>query len=128
MKWIDQTAYACAAAWSEAYCVTVYVGGIRFIKPIRVGDLVELEAKIIHTGTTSMNILVGVRSKDIRSGEYELTTRCIIVFVATNESGKPTAVDEWIPLTEEDKKLEDFAIKMKEAREKIHEELKPFAP
>lgn len=128
MKWIDQAAYACAAAWSESYCVTVYVGGIRFIKPIRVGDLVELEAKIIYTGSSSMHILVGVRSKDIRSGEYELTTRCIIVFVATDESGSPTGVDEWIPLTEEDKKLEAFARKMKEARDNIHEELQPFAP
>jgi acyl-CoA hydrolase len=30
MKWIDQAAYATASSWSEGYCVTVYVGGIRF--------------------------------------------------------------------------------------------------
>ena len=30
MKWIDQAGYACASSWSSSYCVTVYVGGIRF--------------------------------------------------------------------------------------------------
>ena len=28
MRWIDETAYACAAAWSGQFCVTIYVSGI----------------------------------------------------------------------------------------------------
>lgn len=126
MKWIDQAGYACASGWSESYCVTVFVGGIRFIKPIQVGDLVELEAKIIYTGNSSMHILVSVKSKDIKSGEYELTTRCIIVFVATREEGKPTSVKDWQPETAEDIKLEAFAKQMMEVREDLHVKLKPF--
>ena len=31
MKWIDQAGYACAVGWSGHYCVTLYVGGIRFL-------------------------------------------------------------------------------------------------
>ena len=31
MRWIDQAGYACAVRWSGHYCVTVYVGGIRFV-------------------------------------------------------------------------------------------------
>ena len=126
MKWIDEAGYACAGNWSESYCVTVFVGGIRFIKPIRVGDLVELEAKIIYTGNSSMHILVNVSSKDIRTGDYELTTRCIIVFVAIDDAGKPTAVPQWKPESDEDKNLEAFAKQMMEAREDLHERLKPF--
>ena len=30
MKWIDQAGYACASSCASSYCVTVYVGGIRF--------------------------------------------------------------------------------------------------
>jgi len=37
MKWIDQTAYTCATGYSGNYCVTVYVGGIRFYRPIAIG-------------------------------------------------------------------------------------------
>ncbi|MDZ7612931.1 MAG: acyl-CoA thioesterase [Flavobacteriaceae bacterium] len=40
MKWIDQTAYTCARNWAETYCVTVYVGGIRFYKPISIGEVI----------------------------------------------------------------------------------------
>jgi acyl-CoA hydrolase len=40
MKWIDQAAYACAAGWSGQYCVTLYVGGIRFYQPVLIGSLV----------------------------------------------------------------------------------------
>mgnify|MGYP005673246623 CR=1 FL=1 len=47
MKWIDQAAFACAGSWSESYCVTVYVGGIRFYKPVKIGDLVKVDAQII---------------------------------------------------------------------------------
>jgi len=51
MKWIDQAGYACAVGWSGAYCVTVAVGGIQFVEPILIGDLVTVHAKLIHTGT-----------------------------------------------------------------------------
>ena len=127
MKWIDQAGYACAANWSGSYCVTVYVGGIRFIKSIRVGDLIQLEAKVIYTGNSSMHILVCVRSKDIKSGKYEMTTRCIIIFVATGEDGSPIPVKSWQPETDIDKKLETFAKKMMKARNEVHEELQPFS-
>ncbi|WP_449398742.1 hotdog domain-containing protein [Chryseobacterium wanjuense] len=39
MKWIDQAGYACATTWSGNYSVTVYVGGIRFYEPIKIGKL-----------------------------------------------------------------------------------------
>ncbi len=45
MKWIDLAAYACAAAWSGKYCITAYAGGIRFVAPIHVGNLVEVNAR-----------------------------------------------------------------------------------
>ncbi len=47
MKWIDLAAYACSAAWSGKYCITAYAGGIRFVAPIHVGNLVEVSAKVI---------------------------------------------------------------------------------
>ena len=40
MKWIDLCAYGCAAGWSGKYCITAYVGGMHFVKPILVGSMV----------------------------------------------------------------------------------------
>ena len=64
MKWIDEAGYACATSWSKRYCVTVFIGSIRFHRPIMIGDLVEVEARLAYTGTTSMNISVEVRAGD----------------------------------------------------------------
>src|SRR5690625_3268545 len=109
MKWIDQTGYACASNWSGKYCVTVYVGGIRFYRPISIGALVRVEAKVIYTGKTSMHIAVDVKSKKITENEFLKTSHCVIVFVAVGKEGKPQEVPCWNPETEEEKKMEDYA-------------------
>ena len=54
LEWIDKAAYACAANWSGTYCVTAYVGDVRFTRPIPVGDIVEARAQLVHTGRSSM--------------------------------------------------------------------------
>ena len=128
MKWIDQAGYACAAGYSERYAVTIYVGGIRFFKPIHVGHVVEAEAKVIYTGNSSMHILVSISSKNPKYGNFQLTTRCIIVFVAVDEEGNSTPIKKWVPKTEEEKKLELYAQKLMEGRETLQHEVKPFSP
>ena len=55
MKWIDQAGYAGAVGWSGQYCVTVAVGGIQFVAPILIGDLVTVRCKLIRTGNSSMH-------------------------------------------------------------------------
>lgn len=99
MKWIDEAGYACATSWSKRYCVTVYVGGIRFHRPIMIGDLVEVEARLAYTGTTSMNIAVEVRSGDMKGGQLQKTTECLIVFVAVDSHGHAMPVVSWTPET-----------------------------
>ncbi|QNL20503.1 acyl-CoA thioesterase [Hyphobacterium sp. CCMP332] len=126
MKWIDQAAYACASNWCSGYCVTVYVGGIRFIQPIRIGEIVQVDARIILTGTSSMHIAVDVFSKPIDASKFIKTTHCIIVFVAVNDKGQPVPVPKWEPKTEDEKAHEHHAVKLMELRKNIDEEMQPF--
>lgn len=127
MKWIDQVSFACASNWSSSYCVTVYVGGIRFHKPIQIGELVKIQAKLIYTGTSSMHIMVDVMSKAL-TGDHEFTktTHCIIVFVAVDDKGQPHTVPVWSPNTTEEHKLHDYAKKLMALRKDIEEEMAPF--
>lgn len=126
MSWIDLAAYACASAWCEQACVTVYVGGIRFINPIKIPDLVQVKARIIHTGTTSMHIAVDVYAKGVRASTFRKTTHCIIVFVAIGENGKPASVPPFIPQTEEEIRFEQYAKKLMNLRQTIDREMRPF--
>jgi acyl-CoA hydrolase len=110
MKWIDQAGYACAVGWSGAYCVTASVSGIQFVKPILIGDLVTVKARLIHTGTSSMHLAVDVQASDLRSGEPRLATSCVMVFVALDSpEGKPTPVPTWVPRNDDDVRLQEYA-------------------
>ena len=126
MKWIDQTAYTCARNWAETYCVTVYVGGIRFYKPISIGEVIKINAHVIYTGNTSIHIAVDVYSRNFGQKEFEKKTHCVIVFVSVDEKGSPVKVKKWIPASEREKQLEAYAVKLNQMREKISKEMKPF--
>ena len=114
MKWMDQAGYACAAQWSGKYCVTVSIGAIRFIRPILVGQLVTLKAKVIHTGSTSMHIFIEIEAGDPKLNKMESTGHCLVVFVACDEKGNPVNVPLWQAESEEDKALEQYAIEAKQ--------------
>ena len=126
MKWIDHAGYTCAANWSSAYCVTVYVGGIRFLKPISVGDLVELKAELMHTGRTSMHISVSVHARNPRDPQRRFTTHCILVFVALGDDGKPVNVPTFEPISDQSKRLNAYAKRMIELREQLRAESQSF--
>ena len=125
MKWIDHAGYTCAVGWSGQYCVTVYVGGIRFYQPIKIGDLVEVTAKLIYTGTTSMHIAVDVRASDPKERSFRHTTHCVIIFVAVDGEGRPAPVPAWQPSSDEERQLEAYAQKLMALRKGIEAEMRP---
>ncbi|MDX2193856.1 MAG: acyl-CoA thioesterase [Gemmatimonadales bacterium] len=123
MKWIDHVGYACATAWSGKYCVTIYVGGIHFMRPIRVGWIVEMRAEVIHTGSTSMHIMVDIHAGDPREQTSERCGHCVIVFVALDDDRKPVKVPSWTPDTEYDRALQGYALRLMELRKAMEEEM-----
>lgn len=105
MKWIDEAGYACATSWAKRYCVTVSVGSIRFQRPIMIGDLVEVEARMAYTGRTGMNISVEVRAGDLKLAQMAAITACVVVFVAVDADGKASPIEQWQPQTPGDMAL-----------------------
>ena len=114
MKWIDQVGYAAAVGWSGRYSVTVAVGGIRFVAPIRTSDLVTVTAKLVYTGTSSMHFAVDVRARDpMQDAGDRLCTHCVIVFVALDGvEGRPASVPAWQPSDPDDRRLAEYALKV----------------
>jgi acyl-CoA hydrolase len=123
MKWIDQAGYTCAAGWTGGYCVTLYVGGLHFIRPIRVGDLVELRALVIYTGRTSLHIAIDIYARDPKVPDLQRTGHCVIVFVSLNESGRPQPVPAWTPVSDTDRALRAYALRLIELRKLMDAEL-----
>jgi 4-hydroxybenzoyl-CoA thioesterase len=120
MRWIDEAAHVLASAWSgNASNVAVYAGGVRFYRPLLIGHLVEVEARLLHTGTTSMHISVHVRSGEATTGVLETTTHCLIVFVSLDGEGVAVAVPTWQPVSSEDIALDAHARHLKELRSRV---------
>lgn len=97
LEWIDKSGYACAAGWSGTYCVTAYVGNIHLTRPVNVGDLVEVQSRVVYTGRTSMHIVATVSSGDPRDGELTINTQCLLIFVSMGPDGKPAPVPAFEP-------------------------------
>lgn len=82
---LDKVAYVCASRYAGTYCVTVAVDWVEFREPVLVGELLQLTARIVHVGRSSMMVEIVVESQDLRSGALRHTNTCYFSMVAMRE-------------------------------------------
>ncbi|MBK6886156.1 MAG: acyl-CoA thioesterase [Tetrasphaera sp.] len=122
MRWIDEAAHVLATSWSgSAANVAIFTGGVRFYRPLRIGHLVEVEARLLHTGATSLHIGVHVRSGNPAGGDLELTTFCRTVFVGIDAERRAVPVAPWTPVSDEDRALDAHAVELVDIRRRVDE-------
>jgi 4-hydroxybenzoyl-CoA thioesterase len=111
MRWIDEVAYACGADWTGADVVTSYVTGIWLCQPIFVGDVVDVTARIIHTGPRSVHMSVRVVTAGV------LVAQGVVVVVSLSADGEAQPVPQWRPDSDEDRRLNLHARHLIELRQ-----------
>ena len=121
LEWIDKAGYACAAGWTGQYSVTGYVGNIHFAKTVQVGALVEVEARVVRTGRTSLQVVCTVTSIDPRTHDRTTNTQCLLVFVAMDANGKPTPVPEFVPEDEWEREEHERSLVLTQVRKEVDE-------
>ncbi len=120
MRWIDEAAHVLATRWTgRDSTVAVYTGGVRFYRPLQIGHLVEVEARLLLTGTSSMHISVHVRSGDPATGEMAETTHCLTILVALDGEGRTAPAPTWTPVSSEDVALAEHARHLVELRSAV---------
>ena len=92
MKWIDEAGYALAVRYAQNNCVTKMVNGIEFLAPIHIGDLIYIQAKVVHQGTTSLRIEVDVASENLIEKKRKKNCTCELAFVAIDAEGNKTTI------------------------------------
>ena len=100
----DLAAYASATKFAGNICVTASLDRVDFLKPIDLGELVTLEARVSYVGRTSVEVTIDVRAENIYTGESRHTNRARMTMVAIKD-GKPTEVPRLICETREEKIL-----------------------
>lgn len=118
MEWIDEAGAACTMEWSGEHTVAVYAGGIRFYRPIQIGDLIEVDARLIRTDSRGMQTSIHVRSGAPRGGRSNLQTaiHATVSYVAVDIDGNPLNARQFTPVTKEDKRLWEHAATLRELR------------
>ncbi len=103
MKLIDDAAGACAYRFCRTTVVTAAIDRIDFHYPVQVGNLVCFMANVNYVGRTSVEVGVRVEAEDLASGVVIHTNSAYLVFVALNDGGRPIAVPELKPQTDQQK-------------------------
>lgn len=128
MEWIDEAGVACTMEWSGERTVAVYAGGIRFYRPIHIGDLIEVEARLTRTDSRSMHTSIFVRAGDPRGGRGNLqdAIHASVTYIGTDIDGEPLPARKFTPVTEEDQRLWEHTQTLKDLRAQYEPE--PLVP
>lgn len=98
MGWMDQVALILAVRFTRQHCVTAKFSEINFKEPVRLKDMVELTAKIVAVGNSSLKISIEAYKLCFRCTEPSLVASATAVFVALDDSGQPEKIMAPVPL------------------------------
>ena len=117
MRWMDVSAGICAGRHCESYVVTVAVDHVSFQKPIPLGDVITLQCSVTRAFSTSVEVYVEVFSADIKGGNMRRCNDAYFTFVAVDDERKrPREVPQVLPLTAEQEKRYEEALRRREMR------------
>jgi acyl-CoA hydrolase len=89
---MDKAAFVAASRHARKTVVTACSERVDFKNSAHHGNLIELAARVVATGFSSMTVQVEIIAEDLLSGERQLCAEGRFVLVALDDNGKPTAV------------------------------------
>lgn len=125
MYWMDIASALAAGKHCNSHVVTASVDNISFQNPIKLGNIVHIEAKVTRAFTTSMEVHLQVWSEDFAHKNKYKSNEAYFTFVALDENMKPVKVPELIPETEEEKTLYEGALRRRQLRLILGGKMKP---
>ena len=104
LKQIDLIAGLVAQRHAQTNAVTASIDRVNFLKPVFVGEVLVLHARLNYVHRSSMEIEISVSAENLAKGTSTLTGTAFVTMVALDKNGKPTQVPELILESEEDKR------------------------
>lgn len=125
LNWMD----ICAAISAHRQCrrvvVTAAVNNVSFDQPIKLGDIVTIEAQVSRSFKSSMEVFMDVFVEHHLTGEKTKCNKAMYTFVAVDQLGHPINVPELIPETEEEIKRYGGALRRRQLRLILAGKMKP---
>lgn len=124
LNWMDITAGISAQRHSRRVVVTASVNNVSFNQPIKLGDVVTIEAKVSRAFTSSMEVYLDVYV-DLANGKRKKSNEAIYTFVAVDQNGSPIEVPELIAETEQEKERFASALRRRQLSLILAGKMKP---
>lgn len=93
MQWMDEVAYITAKRFTQMNMVTVSAEKIEFIKPVKLGAIIEIVGKVIKAGSVKIKILVEIFVENDVTLIKDKAIDAVFTFVAINENSQPVRID-----------------------------------
>lgn len=94
MHMMDEAAFIVATRFTRLPVVTVSSDRINFTKPIPSGTIVELVAKVMEVGRTSLKVSIDIYVEQMYEERRELAIHGVLTFVALGEDNRPVPILE----------------------------------
>jgi acyl-CoA hydrolase len=105
LAWMDLCGAICAQRHTGHIVITAGIDDLSFDRPVKVGHVVRLTARVTATFRTSLEILVDVEGEDAMTGDYWPCVSAFVTFVAVDAALRPTAVAPLVLATDEEREL-----------------------
>ena len=116
MYWMDIAAALSAMKHCGFPVVTASVDNLSFQSPIRLGNVVHIEARVSRAFTSSMEVYINVWGEDaIQAYKYK-SNEAYFTFVALDADGKSRTVPQLVARTDEETKLFEGALRRRQVR------------
>lgn len=125
LRWMDIASAICAGKHCETYVVTASVDHVSFQRPIRLGDVVTIEATATRAFRTSIEIHVEVFAANIKGGNSRRCNQAYYTFVGLDDEGQPTLIPPVLPLNEIEQQRYEAAPRRREVRLVLSGRMKP---
>ena len=125
MYWMDIAAAMSAGKLCNAPAVTASVDNISFEAPIKLGNVVHIEAKVSRAFNTSMEIHLMVWGEDLTQQYRYKSNEAYYTFVALDPNGKPRPVPQIETENKEEVVLYDGALRRRQLRLVLAKKMNP---
>jgi acyl-CoA hydrolase len=125
MYWMDIAAALAALKHCASPTVTASVDNISFENPIKLGNVVHIEAKVSRAFNSSMEVHIKVWGEDALQQYRYKSNEAYYTFVALDPNGKPRQVPQVKPETDEETRLYDGALRRRQLRLILGGKMKP---
>ncbi|HEX4451682.1 MAG TPA: acyl-CoA thioesterase [Kofleriaceae bacterium] len=92
MQWIDVCGGVAAMRHGGGGVLTASIDRLDFLSPVKVGEIVVLQAQVNFAARTSMEVGCRVETEDMRTGTRRYVTKAYLTFVAVDEHGRPRPI------------------------------------